>query len=116
MSRQSAAVSALFALALVILAVVPALRGTAATPSPGPTLAREDTMYTSVPEVLVRAPRVTLDEILDRIARGERRRDSLLVDESFIATIRVMHAPDDHTPATLLEESVVQVYRRKPNK
>src|SRR5262249_57859228 len=88
----------------------------AATPSPGPTLAREDTMYTSVPEVLVRAPRVTLDEILERIARGERRRDSLLVDQSFVATMRVMHAKDDHSPPQLLEETVSQVYRRKPDK
>jgi hypothetical protein len=88
----------------------------AATPSPGPTLAREDTMHTSVPEVLVRAPRVTLDEILERIARGERRRDSLLVDQSFVATMRVMHARDDHSPAQLLEETVSQVYRRKPDK
>ena len=80
-----------------------------------PTLAREDTMHTSVPEVLVSAPRVTLDEILDRIARGERRRDSLLVDQAFIATVRLMHAKDDRAPAELLEETVSQVYRRKPD-
>lgn len=89
----------------------------AATPvSPGPTLAREDTLYTSLPEVLVRAPRVTLDEILDRIARGERRRDSLLVDESFVATMRLMHASDDAHPPQLLDERVVQVYRKKPSR
>jgi len=86
-----------------------------ADPAPGPTLAREDTMHTSVPEVVVRAPRVTLDEILDRIARGERRRDSLLVDESFVATFRVMHAKDDRAPVTLLDERVVQVYKKKPD-
>ena len=50
-----------------------------------------------------------------RIARGESRRDSLLVDEAFIATVRLMHAKDDHSPAELLEETVSQVYRRKPN-
>lgn len=116
MSRPSAAVAASFAVALAVIAAALAPQGRAATPSPGPTLAREDTMHTAVPEVLVSAPRVTLDEILDRIARGERRRDSLLVDESFVATIRVMHAKDEASPATLLEESVVQVYRRKPNK
>ena len=49
--------------------------------SPGPTLAREDTLHTEVPEVLVRAPRVTLAEILDRVARGEARRESLLTDQ-----------------------------------
>jgi hypothetical protein len=69
-----------------------------------------------MPEVLVSAPRVTLDEILDRIARGERRRDSLLVDQSFVATMRVMHARDDHSPAQLLEETVSQVYRKKPDR
>ena len=35
--------------------------------------AREDTMHTEVPEVLVTAPRITLDEILDLVARGEAR-------------------------------------------
>ena len=39
-------------------------------------------MRTSVPEVLVSAPRVTLDEILDRVGRGEARRDSLLADQA----------------------------------
>ena len=97
----------------------PALAATTTTRAPGeysgPTLAREDTMHTTVPEVLVLAPRMTLDEILDRIARAERRRDSLLVDESFVATIRLMHSRDEAGPPQFLEESVVQVYRKKPN-
>lgn len=93
-----------------ILGVTPA----AAAPSPGPTLAREDTMVTSVPEVLVRAPRVTLDEILDRIARAERRRDSLIVDQSFVATVRVMSAKNEASKPRLLEERVMQVYRKRP--
>ena len=80
----------------------------------GPTLAREDTMHVSLPAVLVTAPRLTLDEILDRISRAERRRDSLLVDESFVATIRIMRARDETSPPRLLEESVVQVFRKKP--
>lgn len=87
----------------------------AAGESGGPTLAREDTMTTSVPEVLVSAPRMTLDEILDRIARAERRRDSLLVDESFIATMRLMRGKNDVAPAEFLEENVVQVWRKKPD-
>jgi hypothetical protein len=82
----------------------------------GPTLAREDTLHASVPEVLVTAPRMTLDEILDHIARAERRRDSLLVDESFVATMRLMRARDEHATPTFLEESVVQVYRKRPNR
>lgn len=104
----------LLALMLVACLAFVAHSNAAESPAPGPTLAREDTMTTSVPEVLVRAPRVTLDEILDRIARGERRRDSLLVDQSFVATMRVMGAKTDDGPPYLLEESAWQVYRRKP--
>jgi len=84
--------------------------------SPGPTLAREDTMHTEVPEVIVRAPRMTLREILDRIARGERRRDSLIVDQSFVATVRVMDAKSDTSQPRMLEERVMQVYRKKPHR
>jgi hypothetical protein len=100
----------------VALAAALVSGASAQTRSPGPTLAREDTMRTSVPEVLVRAPRVTLDEILDRIARGERRRDSLLVDQSFVATMRLVGGARGNQPARLIEENVVQVYRKKPNK
>ncbi len=111
----SAARPALLLALLLLAGPVVAVRAHAAeAPAPGPTLAREDTMTTSVPEVLVRAPRVTLDEILDRIARGERRRDSLLVDQSFVATMRVMGAKTEDGPPFLLEESAWQVYRRKP--
>lgn len=87
----------------------------AAAPA-GPTLAKEDTLYTELPEVLVRAPRVTIDEILGRIDRGERHRDSLLEDQSFLATVRVVRAADAKHPAELLSEMVMQVYRKRPNK
>ena len=88
----------------------------AAPPSPpGPTLAVEDTMHTEVPEVLVRAPRVTLDEILDRVARGEARRDSLLHDVAFTATMRVVRSANGDKGPLLLDETVNRVYRRKPN-
>jgi hypothetical protein len=83
--------------------------------SPGPTLAREDTMHTEVPEVLVRAPRVTLDEILDRVARGEARRDSSIRDQAFTATLRVVRAAQGGQPASVIEERVFRVYRKKPN-
>jgi len=82
----------------------------------GPTLAVEDTMTTEVPEVLVRAPRVTLDEILDRVARGEARRDSLLRDQSFTATIRVLRNTAGRGRPELLAESVHKVYRKKPGR
>lgn len=81
----------------------------------GPTLAVEDTMHTEVPEVLVQAPRVTLDEILDRVARGEARRDSLLHDVVFTATFRVVRSANGTKPAQLIEEVVNRVYKRKPD-
>jgi hypothetical protein len=84
----------------------------------GPTVAVEDTMRTELPEVLVRAPRVTLDEILDRVARGEARRDSLLRTQAFTAAVRVLHRPRDVTPSEpprLYEESVWRVYKRRPD-
>lgn len=84
--------------------------------APGPVLAVEDTMHTEVPEVLVRATRVTLDEILDRVARGEARRESLLTDQQFTAVVRVLSQPRGATASRLLEESVWRVYRAKPDK
>jgi len=81
----------------------------------GAALAVEDTMHTEVPEVLVRAPRVTLSEILDRVAAGEARRDSLLQDQSYLLTVRTVgHAADGKQPR-LVEESVSRVWQRKPD-
>lgn len=80
----------------------------------GPTLAVEDTMRTEVSEVLVRAPRVTLDEILDRVARGEARRDSLMHDQTFTATMRVVRNVASPKPEVLIE-TVTKVYRKKPD-
>lgn len=85
----------------------------AAPPSPGPTLATEDTMHTQVPEVLVTAPRVTLAEILDRVARGEARRDSLLEDQTFTSTLRIVRIDRDRQ--TLLQETVARVYKKRPD-
>ncbi len=84
---------------------------------PPPTLAVEDTMHTSVSEVVVRAARVTLAEILDRVARGEARRDSLLTDQSFIATARVVgHADERGKTPELMSETVFRVYKKRPDK
>jgi len=80
----------------------------------GPTLAVEDTMYTEVPPVLVSAPRVTLDEILGRVARGERRRDSLMTDQSVLVTARLVRNADRKRPTELLTETVMRVYKKKP--
>lgn len=81
----------------------------------GPVVAREDTMRTSVPPVLVSAPRVTLDEILDRVARGEARRDSLMHDVSYLATARAVRTDKDGRQE-LLMESVARVYKRRPDR
>lgn len=78
-------------------------------------LAVEDTLHTDVSEVLVRAPRVTLDEILDRVARGEARRDSLLHDQSFTATMRVLRNTAGKGKPELFAESVSKVYKKKPD-
>ena len=82
----------------------------------GPTLAVEDTMHTQVEEVLVRAPRVTLDEILHRVARVEARRESLLTDQSFTGTVRLVRLPDKNKPSGPMMESVWRVYRKRPNR
>ncbi len=113
--------AALVAAALLLCAVPFAHRAALAAPpvpsagTGGPTVAVEDTMRTDVAEVLVRAPRVTLDEILDRVARGEARRDSLLHDQSFTATLRVIRNTAGKGTPELFSESVSKVYKKKPN-
>jgi len=82
-----------------------------------PTMAVEDTMHTEVSEVLVKAPRVTLDEILNRVARGEARRDSALHDMAFTITVRVLSGVRDKgKPLEPLSETVTRVYKKKPDK
>ena len=72
-------------------------------------------MRTSVSPVLVSAPRVTLDEILDRVARGEARRDSLMRDATFLATMRAVRTGKDGRQE-LLMESIARVYKRRPDR
>jgi len=73
-------------------------------------------MSTEVAEVLVSAPRITLDEILDRVARGEARRDSMLKDQEFTATFRVVSGVEKEKGGEVLSERVVHVYKKRPNK
>ncbi|MFN8588483.1 MAG: hypothetical protein U0704_11875 [Candidatus Eisenbacteria bacterium] len=73
-------------------------------------------MRTDLSEVLVHAPRVTLDEILDRVHRGEMRRDSLLHDQSYQMAVRVVRDTDGRKPPTLVQETVDRVYLRKPDR
>ena len=95
----------------------PARAGTAPAAASVPTLAVEDTMHTEVPEVLVKAPRVTLDEILDRVSRGEARRDSMMKDQAFTVTFRVVTGTRDaKKPPQLFTEYVARVYKKRPDK
>jgi len=87
-----------------------------ASSPPGPTLAQEDTMFTELPEILVRAPRVTLDEILGRVARGEARRESLLTDQAFTATFRVVGSDKRKGAQKVVRETVTRVYKKKPDR
>lgn len=109
--RAGPSAPALAALAALALA---APRPAAAA---GPTVAVEDTMHASVPEVLVRAPRVTLDEILDRVARGEARRDSAIRDQAFTATVRVVrNTGNAKREPELVSETVLRTWRRRPDR
>ena len=105
------------AIALLALFLTSGVLGTAPADVTrhGGVLAVEDTMRTEVPEVMVRARRVTLDEILDRVARGEARRDSLMRDQSFTATLRVLRNTAGAARPELWSESVYRVYKRKPD-
>jgi hypothetical protein len=119
MPRRSLPKHALLWFALAGLAACcggPAAGQPGAAPGGSPTLAREDTLSTSVSEILVRAPRVTLDEILDRVARGEAHRDSMLQDDAFRVTLRVLHNTQGKGTPTVLLESVYQVYRKRPDR
>jgi hypothetical protein len=78
-------------------------------------VAIEDTMHAETEPVLVSAPRVTLDEILGRVAAGEARRDSAIQDESFLLVVRVVGHAGDGKPPQLLEEVAHQVWKRRPN-
>jgi hypothetical protein len=57
-----------------------------------------------------------LDEILDRVARGEARRESLFTDQVFTATFRVVHGIGSKKGPSLLAETVARVYKKRPNR
>lgn len=87
-----------------------------------PTLAVEDTIPPLVaepyPEILVNAPRASLDEILARVAAGEAHRDSLIDDTAFTALMRVVgHEGDgDKARTWVYWDAVARVYRKRPDK
>jgi hypothetical protein len=91
-------------------------------PGPGPIFAVEDTLpvpTTQLPVTVVTAPRVTLDEILRRVAEGETRRDSMMHDQSFtmLAALTYLDSEGDAgAPTTRQWESASKVYRQRPDK
>ena len=106
----------------VALSVACALAGPAPVAQaqpPAPTLAVEDTLKTSLPEEIVTAQRVTLDEILRRVAEGEARRDSLMQDQVFTMLAALTYLDSDEgasAPHTRQWESAMRVYRKRPDK
>jgi len=87
-----------------------------------PALAKEDTI--PVPSALmatvfVNAPRVTLDEILRRVAEGEARRDSLMKDQSYTLTALVTYLDADGKAPVGAQhryEYASKVYKKQPGK
>jgi hypothetical protein len=73
-------------------------------------------MRTEVAPVLVSAPRVTLDEILARVARGEQRRDSLMADQSVLVTARLVRNADPKHAAQIVSETVFRIFKKKPDR
>jgi hypothetical protein len=64
--------------------------------------------------VEVRARRESLDEILDRIAAGEARRDSTIHDEVYDVYVRLLERdPNRDTPRRTVLNQVSRVYRQQ---
>jgi len=85
-------------------------------------LAVEDTIpipSALLPEYVVTAPRVSLDEILRRVAEGEAHRDSLMKDQSYTMVALLTYLDADNKPATGAKrklEYASKVYKKQPDK
>jgi len=126
-ATRAAALAVAIALGLAAGAPAPAfaqtLKHSPLIGVPGlPALAKEDTI--PVPSALmatvfVHAPRVTLDEILRRVAEGEARRDSLMRDQSYTLTALVTYLDaDGKAPRDAKHrfEYASKVYKKQPDK
>ena len=72
-----------------------------------------------LPEVVVRAPRQTLDEILRHVAEGEAHRDSLMKDQAFTLLLRMVGRDTKQAPdakSELYYESAYRVYQKAPDR
>ena len=131
-TRSTRAIARVAALLLALAATPPgaAHAGTPGTlpQSPlrgvpgGPTLAEEDTIpipSALLPVFVVTAPRVSLDEILRRVADGEARRDSLMLDQSYTLSARITYLDADEkapTGAKTRLDYASKVYKKQPGK
>lgn len=87
--------------------------------SAGPIFAVEDTIPVPsalLPVQIVSASRVTLDEILRRVAEGEARRDSLMQDQSFLMLAALTYVDPKSKTTVRQWEQATQVYRKRPDK
>jgi hypothetical protein len=89
----------------------------------GPTLAVEDTIHALVaeplPEVVITAPRQTLDDILRHVAEGEAYRDSMIVDQAFTLFIRMAGRDSKKDGLEKSEpylELATRIYQKQPDK
>ena len=88
-------------------------------PFPRPAFAVEDTMaipVTVLPDFLVEADRVTLDEILRRVAAGEARRDSLMVDQEYTLVGVITYLDKSGQSAKRKREVASRVYKKRPDR
>jgi len=120
--RQAAALAFTLALGGLSLGATQALPPGKILPPGIPVLATEDTVRIAsgtMPEYLVTAPRVTLDEILRRVNAGEVRRDSLMQDQAFTRILKVVYRYDttDTTkhPVTQLDDAR-RVFKKRPDR
>jgi hypothetical protein len=107
---------------VVASAAVPPAGKAPPSPPSRPTLAVEDTLRQfldePLPEIMVTAPRQTLDEILRRVAEGEARRDSLLQDQAFTLLVRFSGRAATNDPeekSELYAESADRIYQKRPH-
>jgi hypothetical protein len=106
-----------------LISPVAAFAGATPRPPSRPVLAVEDTIHALVaeplPEVVITAPRQTLDEILGHVAEGEAYRDSLINDQAYTLFIRMVgrdskkEALDKSEPYI---ELVTRTYQKRPGK
>ncbi len=123
--HRSAASVALLAAALFCPGVV-AVAGDAhpaRRPPSRPTLAVEDTIHALVaeplPEVVITAPRQTLDDILRHVADGEAYRDSMIDDQAYTLFIRMTgrdSKKDGLEKSEPYVELATRIYQKKPGK